>query len=54
MITLLGLGGWVASTIVFLFRAFPGRGLFDGREARLWGAVVLASYAVWIVGMLNA
>ena len=54
IITLIGLSGWISSAIVFLFRAFPGRGLFEVREARVWGAVVLVSYGVWIAGMLNA
>ena len=54
IITILGLLGWVSSAIMFLFRAFPGRGLFEAREARVWGAVVLVAYGVWIVGMLNA
>jgi len=54
IITLLGLSGWVSSAIVFLFRAFPGRGLFEAREARVWGAVVLVTYGIWIAGMLNA
>jgi len=40
--------------MVFLFRVFPGRGRFVAREARVWGAAVLASYSIWIVGMLNA
>ena len=54
IITLIALSGWVTSTIMFLFRGFPGRGLFKSREARVWGAAVLVSYGVWIVGMLNA
>ena len=54
IVTLIGLAAWIVSTIVFLFKAFPGRGLFEAREARLWGAAVLISYGVWIAGMLNA
>jgi hypothetical protein len=54
IITLIGLSGWIFSTIVFLFKAFPGRGLFDAREARIWGAAVLVFYGIWISGMLNA
>jgi hypothetical protein len=54
IVTIIGLAGWVTSAIVFLFRAFPGRSLFEAREARIWGAAVLVFYAVWIVGMLNA
>lgn len=40
--------------LVFLFKAFPGRGLFEVKAARTWGLVVLFSYSLWIVGMLNA
>jgi hypothetical protein len=54
IITLIGLFGWVSSAIVFLFKAFPGRGLFEVRAARLWGAALLVSYAVWVIGLLNA
>jgi hypothetical protein len=54
IITLIGLSGWIFSAMMFLFRAFPGRGLFEAREARVWGAAVLLSYGIWIVGMLNA
>jgi hypothetical protein len=54
IIMLIGLTGWISSAIIFLFRVFPGRGLFEAREARVWGAAVLVSYGVWIVGMLNA
>jgi len=54
IITLIGLSGWVSSVIVFLFRAFPGRGRFEMREARIWGTAVLVAYGVWIAGMLNA
>ena len=53
-ITLAGLFGWISATIVFLFKAFPGRGVFVVKPARTWGLVVVVSYAIWIVGMLNA
>ena len=46
--------GWISSAIIFLFKAFPERGQFKVRPARLWGAVLLASYVVWVVGLLNA
>jgi hypothetical protein len=54
IITLVGLLGWISAMFVFLFKAFPGRDLFVARQARIWGAVVLISYGIWIVGMLNA
>jgi len=54
IVTIIGLSGWVSSAIMFLFRAFPGRGRFEVREACVWGAAVLVSYGVWVVGMLLA
>jgi len=51
---LAGLAGWVCSALVFIFKAFPGRGKFLGRPALIWGGLLLASYIVWIVGMLHA
>jgi hypothetical protein len=45
---------WIASTLCFIFRAFPARGQFDARPAMKWGVVVLVSFAVWIAGLLNA
>ena len=54
IITLVGLFGWISSMLVFLFKAFPERNLFETRPARTWGLVVLISYGIWIVGMLNA
>jgi len=40
--------------LVFLYPAFPGRDRFEAKPARVWGLVVLISYGIWIVGMLNA
>lgn len=54
IITLIALFGWLTSTIMFLFKAFPERGLFMARPARVWGAAMLFCYGVWVVGLLNA
>jgi hypothetical protein len=54
IITLVGLLGWVSAMLVFIIKVFPGRDKFEARPARIWGLVVLISYAVWIAGMLNA
>jgi hypothetical protein len=54
IVTLIGLAGWILSMIVFLFRSFPARGVFEAQQARIWGAATVVSYAVWIVGMINA
>jgi hypothetical protein len=54
IVTLVGLLGWISAMLVFILKAFPGRDRFEARPARTWGIVVLISYGVWIVGMLNA
>lgn len=54
IVTLLSLAGWILSTLVFIFKAFPERGVFDPRSARTWGVAVLAFYTVWLIGMLLA
>lgn len=54
IILIVGLFGWVASTLVFIFKAFPELGRFEVQQARKWGLVVAVSFIVWIVGLLNA
>ena len=54
IVTLIGLAGWIISTMVFIFRAFPARGVFVARQARIWGGALIVSYGIWIVGMINA
>ncbi len=54
IVTIVGLIGWIASALVFLFKAFPGRDMFEARPARMWGVAVLVSYGIWLVGMLKA
>lgn len=54
IILIVGLFGWVASTLVFIFKAFPELGRFEVQQARKWGLVVVVSFVVWIVGLLNA
>jgi hypothetical protein len=48
------LWSFVFSTVFFLLRAFPARGVFDGRSSWKWGAALVASFALWIVGMIRA
>ena len=48
------MAGWVASAIVFIFKAFPGRNRFEVRPAARWGVALLVAYALWIAGLLNA
>jgi hypothetical protein len=54
IILLFGLAGWVASSIMLAIDAFPQRGVFDKASGMRWGGVLLFSFCVWIIGMLNA
>lgn len=45
---------WVGGAAAFCLRAFRGEAGWDGRAAARWGAVVVAGYAAWIVGMVKA
>lgn len=54
VVTIVGLIGWLFSAMLLIFRAFPGQGRFEKRPALLWGGILVASYAVWIAGLLNA
>ncbi len=54
VVVLVGLAGWISSALLFLFKAFPGRGQFLARPAMIWGGAFLVAYLVWIVGMLSA
>ena len=48
-----GFWGWLATTTGFILTVFPGRGLFRGRKALLWGVPMLCCYLVWVAGMLQ-
>jgi hypothetical protein len=54
MVLLIGLFGWIASTLVFIFTAFPSRGEFLTRPAIKWGLCIFVSFMAWIAGLLNA
>ena len=49
-----GLWGWIASTIVLIVKAFPRRGVMDGKAAGRWGGAVAAFFVLWILGMVLA
>lgn len=54
IVVVLGLVGWVGSTILCLFRAFPERNRCDLAAASRWSLGVALFFILWIVGMLNA
>lgn len=53
LLAVLSLWGWIIATLLFIFRAFPRRGFFDGRSARLWGVLVVACFSLWVLGLLK-
>jgi len=54
IVTIIGFAGWLSSTLIFIFRVFPGLGRFEKRPAMIWGGLLAAFYVVWIAGLLNA
>lgn len=50
----IGFLGWVGSAVGFIFLVFTGEKGFDQRRALLWGGLIIAFYALWIVGMMMA
>ncbi|BCS53661.1 hypothetical protein [Geobacter sp. SVR] len=48
------LAGWIGSALVLAFRAFPEKGRLSIRSAVSWGTVLVISYALWVVGLLQA
>jgi hypothetical protein len=54
IIMLISLVGWISSTLVFIFKAFPQRGVFNVKPAKTWGCVVLVFYGIWVLGMFMA
>ena len=49
-----GFIGWIGSTIAFIFQAFSRDGSFYNKKALFWGSLIIAFYALWIIGMLKA
>lgn len=53
-IVVIGLIGWVVSSVVFILKAFPERGRIEIKLAASWATLSVVSFSIWIVGMLNA
>ncbi len=54
IVVVLGLAGWIASMLMFIFKAFPQRDRFEKRPALIWGGCVIVFFAAWITGLLHA
>lgn len=53
-LTVISFLGWVAFTIIFIFKAFDSKGNFYPKVAIRIGVVIFCFYLLWIVGMLKA
>jgi len=49
-----GFWGWIAGTLLFIFRAFNTEHQLNMRRGFFWGGVAIFFYSLWIVGMMNA
>lgn len=54
IILLAGLSGWILSSIMLAFKAFPEKDVFDAKAGLRWGGALVVSFSVWIIGILNA
>lgn len=54
IVLLIGLTGWITSSIFFMFRAFPEKGVFNSVSGIRWGGATVISLIIWIIGLLNA
>lgn len=54
VILVAGVVCWIFSSIMLMFKAFPGKDVFDTSQGMRWGAVSGVSFFIWIIGMMNA
>ncbi len=55
IVLVIGFLGWVAGTLIFIWRAFREGGTqIIAKRGFLWGSLVVLSYALWIIGMMKA
>lgn len=54
IILIAGLSGWLFSSVMLMFKAFPKKDAFESGIAVKWGLATVVSYFVWVLGLLNA
>ena len=50
----IGFFGWVGSALLFIFQAIDENERLVKRKAILWGTLLIVSYGLWVVGLVNA
>jgi hypothetical protein len=43
--------GWVASCLLFIFKAFPRLGVFQSRPALIWGVASVLCASLWMIAL---
>ncbi|HIJ86735.1 MAG TPA: hypothetical protein HPP97_03515 [Desulfuromonadales bacterium] len=54
VILIAGLTGWLFSSIMLMLKAFPAKDVFVASAGIRWGTSGIISFAIWIIGLLNA
>ncbi len=54
VILIAGLSGWIFSSIMLMLKAFPAKDVFVESAGIRWGTTAIISFAIWIIGLLNA
>ncbi|MFH2010166.1 MAG: hypothetical protein ABI333_26445 [bacterium] len=54
ILALLGFLGWVAGALLFIYRAITPEDRLVGRQALIWGGVILAGLLLWLLGLSQA
>jgi len=53
VILIAGLVGWLFSSIMLIFKAFPRKDVFIVSSGARWGSASLISFFIWVIGMLK-
>jgi len=54
VILIVGLIGWLFSSIMLMLKAFPQRDVFLASAGIRWGSAAVVSFFIWVAGLLNA
>ena len=53
VVLIAGLTGWIFSSIMLMFKAFPARDVFVVSSGIRWGSAGVFFFFIWIIGLLN-
>jgi hypothetical protein len=54
VVCVVGLWGFVLSTVGLILQGFPARGVLAVRPCLRWGSALLVCFLCWVVGMAHA